>query len=127
MKRAVVAIVNHDSYILLGKKIKKEKKFFSERWHIPGETLEDGETDEQGLRESAARRNEGRDSFIDQFGRRLFHGRVRVGESALRQKPAGRGLAGSPSRWPPWCPSGSGAPRGARPEGRCSLCHPTTP
>ena len=49
MKRAVVAIVNHDSYILLGKKIKKEKKFFSERWYIPGETLEDGETDEQGL------------------------------------------------------------------------------
>ena len=48
-KKAVVAVVRHEGKILMGKKKKSDKKMMSGKWHIPGETLEVGETDEQGL------------------------------------------------------------------------------
>lgn len=49
VKSAVVAIVNYNGKILLGKKRKDSKKFLAGEWHMPGETVEDTETDEQAL------------------------------------------------------------------------------
>jgi 8-oxo-dGTP pyrophosphatase MutT (NUDIX family) len=50
MKRhAVVAIINIDCKILIGKKRKDSLKFLAGEWHIPGETVEDDETDEAAL------------------------------------------------------------------------------
>ncbi|MBI2663625.1 NUDIX domain-containing protein [Candidatus Woesearchaeota archaeon] len=49
-KRAVVALVNYDGKILLGKKIDGAEGFLSGKWHILGETLENGETEEEGLK-----------------------------------------------------------------------------
>lgn len=46
--RAVAAIVNYKDMILLGKK-RDGKGFLSGKWHIPGETLEEKESDESGL------------------------------------------------------------------------------
>lgn len=48
-RKAVVALVNYNGNILLGKKLDGAEGFLSGRWHIPGETLEKGETDEEGL------------------------------------------------------------------------------
>ena len=57
MKRAVVALVEHEGKILLGKKRQDSEGFFAGKWHIPGETMEDDETDEEalirGMREEA--------------------------------------------------------------------------
>jgi 8-oxo-dGTP pyrophosphatase MutT (NUDIX family) len=47
-KRAVIAIIAHNDSILLGKK-KAGLGFLGGKWHIPGETLEEGESDEQGV------------------------------------------------------------------------------
>ena len=48
-RKAVVALVNYNGNILLGKKLDRAEGFLSGKWHIPGETLENGETDEEGL------------------------------------------------------------------------------
>ena len=47
---AVVAVVNYKGKILLGKKRSDSHKFLAGQWHIPGETIEKGETDEQALK-----------------------------------------------------------------------------
>jgi len=48
-RKAVAAIVVHKGKILIGKKRKGSEGTISGKWHIPGETLREGETDEQGL------------------------------------------------------------------------------
>jgi NADH pyrophosphatase NudC (nudix superfamily) len=48
-KRALVAIVNFDGKILIGKKKTSSPKFLAGEWHIPGETAEAEETDEEAL------------------------------------------------------------------------------
>lgn len=48
-RRAVAAIVVHEGKILMGKKRRGSEGMMAGKWHIPGETLEEGETDEQGL------------------------------------------------------------------------------
>ena len=48
-KRALVAIVNFNGKVLLGKKRQDSKKYFSGEWHLPAETSEENETDEQAL------------------------------------------------------------------------------
>ncbi|SRR3989344_8097383 len=57
IKHAVVAVVNCRDKILLGKKRKDSPKFLAGEWHIPGETVEDGESDQEalirGMREEA--------------------------------------------------------------------------
>lgn len=47
--KAVIGIVNNNGKILIGKKRSDSKKFLRGEWHIPGETLEKGETDESAL------------------------------------------------------------------------------
>ena len=44
-----MAVVVHEGKVLLGKKKLDSEGTMSGKWHIPGETLETGETDEQGL------------------------------------------------------------------------------
>lgn len=46
---AVVAIINYQDKILIGKKRTDSKKFLAGKWHIPGETVERNEEDEQAL------------------------------------------------------------------------------
>lgn len=46
---AVVAIVIYNGKILLGKKKSSSKKFLAGEWHVPGESLEKGESDETAL------------------------------------------------------------------------------
>jgi len=48
-KRALVAIVNFNGKILIGKKRSDSLKFLAGEWHIPGETAEADETDEEAL------------------------------------------------------------------------------
>ena len=48
-REAVVALINYEGRILLGKKLDRAEGFLKGKWHVPGETLEDGETDEEGL------------------------------------------------------------------------------
>lgn len=48
-RRAVVALINHNGKILLGRKRDGTEGLLSGKWHIPGETLEEGESDEEGL------------------------------------------------------------------------------
>ena len=48
-RKAVAAIVAHEGKILIGKKRKGSEGMMSGKWHIPGETLRERETDEQGL------------------------------------------------------------------------------
>ncbi len=48
-RKAVVAIVLHEGKVLMGKKKSGGNSVVSGKWHVPGETLEPGETDEQGL------------------------------------------------------------------------------
>jgi 8-oxo-dGTP pyrophosphatase MutT (NUDIX family) len=47
---AVVAIINYQNKILIGKKKSDSEKFMKGLWHIPGETVKDGETDEEALK-----------------------------------------------------------------------------
>ncbi len=46
---AVVAIINYKDKILIGKKRTDSRKFLRGEWHVPGETVENDETDEQAL------------------------------------------------------------------------------
>lgn len=48
-KKAVVAVIQHEGKILLGKKKKGGKSVVAGKWHVPGETLEEKETDEQAI------------------------------------------------------------------------------
>lgn len=48
-KRALIAIVNYKEKILIGKKKTSSPKFLAGEWHIPGETAEENETDEEAL------------------------------------------------------------------------------
>lgn len=48
-KRAVVGIVENDGCWLMGKKKSDGTSFLSGMWHVPGESLEDGEDDFQAL------------------------------------------------------------------------------
>ncbi len=49
-KRAVVAIVNFNGKILVGKKRSDSPKVFAGLWHLPGETTQGEETDEEAIR-----------------------------------------------------------------------------
>ena len=49
MKQAVTGIVNYNEMVLIGKKDPNRKGFLKGKWHIPGETLEGGESDESAL------------------------------------------------------------------------------
>lgn len=46
---AVIGIINYNGKVLVGKKRRDSNKFLAGEWHIPGETIEDGETDEDAL------------------------------------------------------------------------------
>ena len=46
---AVVAIINYQNKILIGKKKSNSKKFLRGEWHIPGETVQQGESDKEAL------------------------------------------------------------------------------
>ncbi|MEK6915907.1 MAG: NUDIX hydrolase [Nanoarchaeota archaeon] len=48
-KHAVVAVVNYHDKILLGKKKQDSPKFLAGEWHIPGENVEDNESDQEAL------------------------------------------------------------------------------
>lgn len=54
---AVVAVVNYEGRVMLGKKHSDSRKFLAGEWHVPGETVRDGESDEdalhRGVREEA--------------------------------------------------------------------------
>jgi len=45
----VVAIINYQGKILVGKKRSDSSKFLSGEWHIPGEGIERNETDREAL------------------------------------------------------------------------------
>ena len=47
--RSVVAIVNHEGNVLIGKKIINPTHFLSGKWHVPGGHLKKGESDEKAL------------------------------------------------------------------------------
>ncbi len=49
VNRAVAAVVNYEGKILLGKKRKDSPKVLAGEWHIPGETVEGNESDEEAL------------------------------------------------------------------------------
>ena len=46
---AVAAIINYNGKVLVGKKRSDSKKILAGQWHIPGETIEGNETDEEAL------------------------------------------------------------------------------
>jgi ADP-ribose pyrophosphatase YjhB (NUDIX family) len=48
-KRAVAAVVMNNQNVLLGKKIEEPNSLLSGEWHLPGETVEGQETDEEAL------------------------------------------------------------------------------
>lgn len=48
-KYAVIAIVEHDGNILVGKKIEKPSRFLSNTWHIPGGKVDSGEDEKIAL------------------------------------------------------------------------------
>jgi len=48
-QEAVVTIVENGNDVLLVKKAELPGHWFSGKWHIPGETLEDGESDNEGM------------------------------------------------------------------------------
>lgn len=47
---AVSGIVIYENKILIGKKRSDSKKFLAGQWHIPGETIEGNESDEDALK-----------------------------------------------------------------------------
>lgn len=49
IKRAAVGVVENNGKYLLGKKENKAGHPLSGQWHIPGESVENNETDEQAL------------------------------------------------------------------------------
>lgn len=49
LKKAVVGIVNYGDKVLVGKKKEIDGCFLSGKWHIPGGTLENGDTNRSGL------------------------------------------------------------------------------
>lgn len=48
-RKAVIAIINYQGKILLGKKRSDSRKFMSGKWHLLGENVEDNESDEGAL------------------------------------------------------------------------------
>tara|TARA_Y100000310_G_C20544956_1_gene745135 strand:+ start:547 stop:942 length:396 start_codon:yes stop_codon:yes gene_type:complete len=46
---AVVAVINYDDRVLIGKKRSDSQKRMAGEWHVLGEGLESGESDEDGL------------------------------------------------------------------------------
>lgn len=46
---AVVAVINYEDKVFLGKKSRDSQKFLAGEWHVPGETVHDEESDEQAL------------------------------------------------------------------------------
>ena len=46
---AVIAIVNYQDRVLIGKKKLDSPKVLRGEWHIPGEKIENSETDEEAL------------------------------------------------------------------------------
>lgn len=54
---AVVAVITYNNQVLLGKKKNNSPKYLAGVWHVPGETIEEGESDERalirGMREEA--------------------------------------------------------------------------
>ena len=50
VNHAVVAVVNYEGKLLVGKKRKDSLKFLAGEWHIPGETVENSESDEEALK-----------------------------------------------------------------------------
>ena len=46
---AVIAIINYQDKVLIGKKKSNSEKFLRGEWHIPGETIEQEESDEEAL------------------------------------------------------------------------------
>lgn len=46
---AVSGIVNYEGKVLIGKKRSDSFKKLAGKWHIPGETIEEGESDEEAL------------------------------------------------------------------------------
>lgn len=49
-KEAVVSIVESGNEVLLVKKIKDGTSLMSDKWHLPGETKIDGESDEEAVK-----------------------------------------------------------------------------
>jgi 8-oxo-dGTP diphosphatase len=49
VKSAVAAIVNYNGKVLLGKKRKDSSNVLAGEWHLPGEKVENGESDESAL------------------------------------------------------------------------------
>ncbi|MBU0977664.1 MAG: NUDIX domain-containing protein [Nanoarchaeota archaeon] len=49
VRKAVVGVVNYNGKVLVGKKKQYSNHFLSEKWHVPGETLEEGESFEEAL------------------------------------------------------------------------------
>ena len=52
-KRAVTAIILYGNKIVIGKKKIDSSKFLAGKWHIPGETVEKGESDTEALMRGA--------------------------------------------------------------------------
>ncbi len=49
MEKAVVGIVNYKGMVLIGKKDQNRNGLLKGKWHIPGETIKNGETDVEAL------------------------------------------------------------------------------
>lgn len=47
---AVVAVINFNGKILIGKKRSDSPRFLAGKWHIPGETVRPNESDEEALK-----------------------------------------------------------------------------
>lgn len=50
MRTAIVAIIERENDVLIGKKIKKEGHIFDGGWHIPGGKVNAGESEEKAVR-----------------------------------------------------------------------------
>jgi len=52
-KKAVIAVINYDGLILIGKKRSKSPKVLAGEWHVLGEGVEKGESDKSALERCA--------------------------------------------------------------------------
>tara|TARA_Y100000310_G_C20703671_1_gene832479 strand:- start:13097 stop:13495 length:399 start_codon:yes stop_codon:yes gene_type:complete len=48
-RRGVIAVINYQGNVLIGRKNPNSPKFFAGAWHIPGETTKKWESDEAAL------------------------------------------------------------------------------